>query len=242
MTRIAFEPAYLLHHRPYRESSALLEVFSASRGRVGIVARGARAPKSRWRSLFQPFRRLLLSWTERGELGTLSGAEADGPPLALPGPAVFTGWYVNELVLRVLARHDPHPALFEAYAATLAALAQLVEPAPALRRFEMVLLEQVGYGLQWPDAPDPAAWFEYDADGGVRPCARHPGAVRGRSLIDLAEGRLESAQTLRDARRLLRDALAPHLGATPLHTPRVLRALHALEAEDLDGTEKPALA
>lgn len=226
MTRVQLEPAYLLHHRAYRESSVLLEVFSPARGRAGIVARGARSARSRWRSLFQPFQRLLLSWSERGELGTLTAAEADGPPVPMAGETVFSGWYVNELLLRVLTRHDPHPALFDHYAGTLVALAG-GSGAGALRHFELRLLEELGYGLQLPDRLDPDGWYEYDAESGARACARGEAALRGSSLLDIAAGRLDSPQTLRDARRLLRTALAPHLGDRPLQTPRMLRALHA---------------
>lgn len=226
MTRVQLEPAYLLHHRAYRESSVLLEIFSAGRGRVGLVGRGARSPKSKWRSLFQPFQRLLLSWSERGELGTLTGAEADGPPAPLGGEAVFSGWYLNELLLRTLTRHDAHAELFDHYATTLGELSAGATPA-SLRRFELRLLENLGYGLPLTPDLDPAGWYDYHAETGARPCGPQPGAIRGTSLLDLAAERFDSPQTLRDARNLLRAALAPYLGDRPLQTPRLLRALRA---------------
>src|ERR1051326_3923159 len=121
MLRVQLEPSYLLSVRPYRETSALVEALTRGYGRIGVVARGARGPKSRLRGVLQPFRRVLLSWSERGELGTLSAAELEGgvPP---DGEAVLSGWYLNELLLRLLPRRDPHPEVFDDYAAALAAL------------------------------------------------------------------------------------------------------------------------
>lgn len=229
MNRVALEPAYLLHQRAYRETSVLLEVFSASRGRVGLVARGVRSAKSRSRSLYQPFRRLLLSWVERGELGTLTAAEADGPAAALSGDAVFSGWYLNELLLRVLARHDPHAPLFEEYALALESLSAATD-ASVLRRFELRLLENLGYGMHWSPTLDPQGWYQFDAESGPCACAEQAGAYRGASLLDLAAGRFATPESLRDARRLLRTALAPHLGDKPLQTPRMLRALKNMGA------------
>lgn len=226
MNRVALEPAYLLHQRAYRETSVLLEVFSANRGRVGLVARGVRSAKSKSRSLYQPFRRLLLSWVDRGELGTLTGAEADGPAVVLAGDAVFSGWYLNELLLRVLARHDAHSSLFNEYASALDALAGSAN-AGVLRQFELRLLENLGYGMHWSADLDPQGWYQFDAETGPCACAEQPGAYRGASLLDLAAGRFETQEGLRDARRLLRAALAPHLGDKPLQTPRMLRALKA---------------
>lgn len=231
MNRVQLEPAYLLHHRAYRESSVLLEVFSVRHGRLGIVARGARSARSKWGSLFQPFQRLLLSWSERGELGTLTGAEADGPPAPLSGEAVFSGWYLNELLLRMLTRHDPHPVLFDRYAQALGGLAGPASPA-VLRQFEMGLLEDLGYGLHLPPDIDPDGWYAYDAEAGASACKPGEGGLRGSSLLALVAGRLDSPQSLRDARALLRAALAPHLGGKPLQTPRLLRALRAAGTSD----------
>src|SRR3546814_20495683 len=115
-TRVVLEPAYLLNRRLYQDSSLLLEAYTRNHGRVGLVARGARGPKSKLRGVLQTFSPLLLSWSTTGELGTLTGAEAAGPPLLLSGERIFHGWYLHELLMRLLPRQDPHPALFEAYA------------------------------------------------------------------------------------------------------------------------------
>ena len=229
MRRVRLEPAYVLSARPYRESSALLEVFTAGHGRAGLVARGARGTRSRLRGLLQPFQRLLLSWTDAGELGTLSAAEADGPPAMLEGEAVFSGWYLNELLLRMTARRDPHPALFDDYAQALEALcgaspvaaAGVIErnrmsPAlvlgASLRCFEKRLLAELGYGLHLPEDLAPDRWYRYEGDGSLRLAEPGPASYRGACLHALAREQFDSEEQLHDAQRLLRDALAPHLG------------------------------
>lgn len=229
MKRVQLEPGYLLAVRAYRETSALLEVFTAAHGRTGLVARGTRGPKSKLRGLLQPFQPLLLSWSERGELGTLSTAEAAGAPVALTGEAVFSGWYLNELLLRLLARHDPHPGLFEAYQRTLHVLVD-ADPARALRRFELQLLSELGYGFHVPEDLATDRWYGYDPEGGLRIAEPGPESYRGSSLRALADESLETAESLSDARRLLRAALAPHLGGRALRTPELLRALRAATA------------
>lgn len=242
MKRIAIEPAYLLSLRPYQETSALLEVFTAAHGRVGLVARGVKTAKSRLRGLLQPFARLLLSWVERGELGTLTGAEVDGSgaatpgasagdynsfstPAGLRGEAVFSGWYLNELLLRLLVRHDAHPVLFKWYADTLNSLTTPRGPA-GLRLFEKHLLQELGYGLHLPESLPADAWYGYDSETGPHPAAaRSDTSYRGASLLALAHETLDTDESLRDAKRLLRAALAPHLGDRPMETPRLMRAL-----------------
>ncbi len=169
--------AYVLHQRPYRESSALLEVFAESHGRVGLVARGVRSPKSRQRGDLQPFRPLRLSWSGRGELGTLTGVESDGPSVALHGAALYSGFYLNELLVRLLARHDPHPRLYAQYRASLVQLGLASDIEPVLRIFEKRLLEEIGYGLlldhevRHGEAVQPDAWYDYHLESGPVPVA-----------------------------------------------------------------------
>lgn len=233
MKRVPLEPGFLLSVRAYRESSALLEAFTPEHGRVGLVARGARSPRSKLRGLLQPFQPLLLSWVEGGELGTLTGAESAGAPVALAGEAVFSGWYLNELVLRLLPRRDAHPALYEGYARAMAAL-PAGTPARALRLFELQLLAELGYGVHVPDDVDADRWYGYDPEGGLRVAEPGPRAYRGSSLRALADERLDDEDVLRDARRLLRAALEPHLGGRALRTPEMLRALRAATAGDAE--------
>lgn len=226
MRRVQLEPAHLLSVRPYRETSALLEVLTAGHGRIGLVARGARGARSKLRGLLQPFQPLLLSWSDGGELGTLTGAEAGGAPAGLAGEAVFSGWYLNELVLRLLPRRDPHPALYEAYVHALGALAA-PEPAKALRLFELHLLAELGYGVHVPDDVAPEGYYGYDPEGGLRLAEPGPDSYRGASLRALADEALETEESLRDARKLLAAAIEPHLGGRPLRSREILRSLRA---------------
>ena len=110
--RVLLQSSFVLHRRPYRDTSLLLEVFSQEYGRLGLVARGAVSPRSRWKGLLQPFAPLLLSWSGAGELATLTAAEEAGCPIPLPPHRVLAGLYINELLLRLLPRLDPHPGLF----------------------------------------------------------------------------------------------------------------------------------
>jgi DNA repair protein RecO (recombination protein O) len=224
---IELEPGWLLAQRPYRDSSQLLEVFTSSHGRVGLVARGVRTPKSRLRGVLQPFAPLLLSWQAGGELGTLRSAEAGGHAVTLHGERVFHGWYVNELLLRLLPRDDPHPYLYAVYETLLPQLAgSVIEAEIALRLFEKRLLADLGYGLRLPEALDPQARYRYEAEiGAVRDAAAGERGYAGTSLIALREERLDEITARRDARRLLRAALRVQLGDRELESARLLRQL-----------------
>jgi DNA repair protein RecO (recombination protein O) len=231
--RIDFEPAHLLVQRPYRETSELIEVFSREHGRVGLVARGVRGPKSKLRGVLAPFQPLLLSWTERGELGTLAGAEVAGTAIAFEGDRIFHGWYLNELLLKLLHRDDPHPELYDDYVAALAKLAASAQEAEvALRVFEKRLLEQLGYGLPLDAEFDALRWYRLDAAlGFVETVTGEPGACLGASLAALRDEQLADRVALADARRLLRRALEPHIPYASLRTPRLLRELRASRVE-----------
>ncbi len=230
MTHTArLEPAYLLATRPYRDTSLLLEAYSAAHGRVGLVAKGARGPRSRLRGVLRPFVPLLLSWRATGELGTLTGAEAQAPGIALAGERVFYGWYLNELLLRLLQRHDPHAALYAIYAAVLPELAGTEAQAQtALRLFEMRLLAEIGYGLLLPAELDPQRCYRYDWERG--PLAASEGYA-GASLIALRDARLDDETSRRDARHLLREAIRRQLGGRELQSAVLLRQLRARRAD-----------
>ena len=227
---VELEPGWLLAQRPYRDSSQLLEVLTASRGRIGLVARGVRTPKSRLRGVLQPFTPLLLSWQSGGELGTLRSAEARGHAVVLHGERIFHGWYLNELLLRLLPRDAPHPYLYAVYEALLPQLAgTAVEAETALRLFEKRLLADLGYGLRLPDTLDPLRHYRYDADLGAVEEDGSAGdqAYDGASLIALREERLDEPAARRAARRLLRAALRVQLGDRELESARLLRELRA---------------
>lgn len=230
-SRVQLVPGYVLHLRPYRESSALLEVFTESHGRLGLVARGVRAPKSRQRAELQPFRPLKLSWSARGELGTLTGVEADGRAPALRGSALYSGFYLNELLVRLLARHDPHPQLYALYRSSLQRLAAEAQVEAVLRRFEKRLLEELGYGLlldceaQHGAAVEPQRYYDYHLESGpVAVQADAQGFIfRGASLLALAREDLSAPEVLQDAKRLMRAALNLYLGGKPLKSRELFR-------------------
>jgi len=232
--RIQLTAGYLLHQRPYRESSVLLEVFTEEFGRLGLVARGVRSARSRQRGELQPFRALRLSWQARGELGTLTGVEADGAAPMLRGRTLYSGLYLNELLMRLLARHDPHPGLFARYADALRSLAVAPEVEPVLRLFELSLLQEAGYGLQLDCEADSGEAlqadriYDYHLESGpvVSKAGAAPGFVfRGESLLAMARGDLSSADVLRDAKRLLRSALKLYLGDRPLRSRELFEPL-----------------
>jgi DNA repair protein RecO (recombination protein O) len=230
--KVLLEPAWILHHYPYRDSSLLLEVFSREHGRLGIVARGARASKSRWRGLLQGFRPLLLSWSQRGELGTLTAAEIrNGMPV--PGTRhLMSAWYLNELLMRLLTRHDPHPRVFAAYEQALQDLDAAEQP--TLRVFEKQLLQELGYGLlldHEAESGQPVtadALYEYRLESGPVACEarRDTGLyLRGSSLLALHEERLTDTAACQEIKHLMRAVLSLYLGARPLRTREVLRQM-----------------
>ena len=227
------EDAFVLHARPYQETSQILEVLSAGHGRVGLVARGARRPTSRWRSVLQPFLPLRLSWAGRGALYTLRGAEAASFAQALDGVALMGAFYLNELVLNFVRRGDPHPGLFIAYSHALAELRTGGDPEPALRRFELQLLAEVGYGLNLDhdvlnDVPlDPAGLYEYRLEQGPVPVAGGGTALAltGAELLAIGRGELSSPECLQAAKRLLRAVLAHHLDGRTLKTRAVMASM-----------------
>ena len=230
--RVLLQPAFVLHRRPYRDTSLLLEVFSQDHGRVGLVARGAAGSRSRLKGLLQPFAPLLLSWIGAGELATLTAAEDAGRPIPLPPQRVLAGLYVNELLLRLLPRLDPHPGLFAAYPLLLAELAAAPGEEPPLRRFEKRLLEELGYGLTLDceamnGTPIVAEeQYCYVLDRG--PLAASPSKVgvpiSGQGLLALRDGSLNDPTVLREVKRLTRAALAVQLRGRALKTRELYRA------------------
>lgn len=219
--RVELEPAFVVHARPYRETSLLLEALTARHGRVGLVARGARGPRSRLRGLLQPFQPLLIGWSGGGELRTLAAAEPAGPPRTLHGRALLGGLHLNALVCVALAREDPHPEVFAAYHETLDVLAREAAGAGwALRRFELRLLGALGYAppLRRDVEGRPVeagVLYTYEPERGpVR--GRIPGVgpvIRGETLLALADGDPPPEAMAGEARRLTRALLERHLGA-----------------------------
>ncbi|MEE8496418.1 MAG: DNA repair protein RecO [Xanthomonadales bacterium] len=223
--RFTLEPAYILHSRQYRESSLLLEAFSREHGKVGLVARGARGAKSRWKNMLQPFRPLLLSWNQRGELGTLTGADQVASPPALVEESLFCGLYANELMVRFLYRSDPHPGLFDYYRHLLTQLAAGEQPQPLLRIFEKQLLQSAGFGLQLDQEYGSdrvilaEAWYSYQPEAGPVRCERGQEndvqLISGSALLALKSEQIEDRH-LKELRRLMRRLIRNHLGDKPI--------------------------
>ena len=239
--QVSLEPAWILHHYPYRDTSLLVEVFSRQHGRIGLVARGARSAKARWHGHLQIIRPLLLSWSMRGELGTLTGVESCKPAKLLPGRKVLSACYLNELLMRLLTRHDPHPDLFVAYEQAIQDLESAEEP--VLRMFEKRLLQALGYGLLLDHEADsgapvvPDGWYEYHLERGPVPCAQTKAdgiCLRGSSLLALENDSLADGQACKEVKRLMRAALGLYLGSRPLKTREVLRQLSSLSQAALN--------
>ena len=222
--RITLEPAYILHSREYRDTSRILDVFSANHGRLTLFARGARGPKSKLASLLMPFRPLLVSWSGRGDAAQLTGAESQGEAAPLPARQVLSGFYLNELILTLTTRHDPQPQLFEDYAGALRRLAAGTAPEPALRVFEKRLLAGLGYGLEF--SVDARMHYQFRVGQGLAEVREDaPGAYSGRCLLALQEEDLRDAESLDVARRVLRQALDQCLEGRELRTRTVARSM-----------------
>ena len=223
--RVSLQPAYILHTRPYRNTSKLLEIFSRDYGRCTLVARGARKGQSRVHSSLIPFVPLLVSWQGGGEVQTLTGAESEKSPLSIFGNRLLNGFYLNEILLRLLPKGDAHPLLYSAYADALSDLAVTQSEEVVLRYFEVLILRELGYGLLLDcDAEtgveiQPNSVYCYDFEKGpVHAGTGYKNGVMilGKTLLALNSGDLLEPDVLKEAKMLMRMALAQHLGDRPL--------------------------
>ena len=231
------QEGYVLHTYPYKETSLIVEVLARRFGRVALLARGARRPRSAMRGVLLSFHPLELSWSGAGELGNLLSAEWAGGLAPLGGRGLMCGFYLNELLLRLLPRDDPHEALFDAYAGSLKALAAGEPHAAVLRAFEKRLLAELGYALVLErdassGAPiDPGRRYIYEPERGPIPANGTGGAdlsVSGRTLLDVAADDYARAETRDEARVLMRTLIGQRLHGQTLHTRTVLLELNEL--------------
>ena len=230
------EPGFVLHAYPYKETSLIVEAFTRRYGRVGLLARGARRPRSMMRGVLLAFHPLHLSWSASAELGTLMRAEWGGGQKALAGIGLMCGFYINELLLRLLPREDPHERLFDAYAAALENLSIEKSQAPVLRSFERRMLAELGYApvldrdAASGAAIEPARHYTYEAERGPVETRRANGdsVISGRTLLDMAADNYDDSRTRDEARRLMRALIAERLGGQALHTRAVLSELQDL--------------
>ena len=230
--RVALTPGYLLHHRPWRDTSRILEVLTREHGRLTLFARGVRGPKAKLAAVLRPFQLLLLSWSGRGEAPQLTGAERAATAAALPHGSLLAAFYLNELVLKLTTRHNALPELFDHYHDTLEQLRGGAPLEPALRVFEKRLLEVLGYGLDLAAEArsglplEPDAYYDFHPGVGlVRARGSAARALYGHSLLNLARESLRGERELEDARRVLKAALGACLEGRPLATPLVARAM-----------------
>jgi len=232
--RVSEEPAFVLHAMPWRETSLIVDLLTRDHGRIACVAKGAKRPRSALRGVLLSFQPLSIGFSGRQELRTLTAAHWLGGMGSPQGDGLLCAFYLNELLVRLLPRDDPHPALFDAYAQAVLALSFEGPPEACLRRFEWRLLREIGYAMD----------LERDADQQpVRPELRYsmlPGRgflatdsgeaaeFCGHTLLDMAAERYDSARTLAEAKRLTRTLLARHLDGQVLKTRQILMDLHKL--------------
>ena len=234
--RVANQPAFVLHSYPYKETSLIVDVFSRDHGRVALVAKGAKRPHSRLRGVLQTFQPLSLGWSGKSEVRNLIAAEWLGGMLPLEKAALLCGFYLNELLVKFVARDDPHPALFNHYVEALNRLAHDETAAIVLRRFELVLLKETGFaGDIGIDAENrepvkPDAWYVVDPERGPRPARLSDTSPRvsGKTLLDMQRGDYSDATTQSQSKFLMRFLLAHHLGGVPLNTRQILLDLMQL--------------
>jgi DNA repair protein RecO (recombination protein O) len=238
--RADHEAGFVLHTYPYKETSLIVEAFTRRFGRVSLLARGARRPRSAMRGVLLSFQALSLSWSASTELGNLIGAEWSGALRPLRGRGLMCGFYLNELLLRLLAREDAHEALFDHYDAALLRLAAGTDFASILRNFEKRMLAELGYApLLERDAAsrpiDPAARYVYEPERGpmllnnsLNNSISKQTSVSGQTLLDVAADDYERAQTRDEARMLMRTLITQRLHGQELHTRAILRDLSDL--------------
>jgi DNA repair protein RecO (recombination protein O) len=233
--RVNSEPGFVLHTWPFKETSLIAEVFTRLHGRVALMVRGARRPRAATRGLIQPFTPLLLSWFGKNELRTLHEVEWQGGVLPPQGEAMMSGFYLNELLMKLLPRDDPHEALFMHYQEALSRLGDRGAQAEVvLRRFETRLLAEIGYAATFSRQAetgrpvDAQQLYVFEAERGPYAYSedRTGVPISGQSLLDMAGDHFDSTQTLQEAKRLMRYLIAHHLGGKPLYTRQLLLDLN----------------
>ena len=228
--RVGGQPAFVLHSYPYKETSLIVDMFTRDYGRVGLVAKGAKRPHSALRGVLQTFQPLQAAWSGKAELRTLIGAEWVGGMLPLERTALLCGFYLNELLVKLIARDDPHPVLFDHYVAALNQLAH-DEPAPVvLRKFERTLLKETGVAADLTRCTSTRAPVDAGTDYVVDP-ERGPRLVRaadswpvvcGKTLLDMEREDYSDPLTQAQGKQLMRFLLAHQLGGQPLNTRQIL--------------------
>ncbi len=236
------QPVFVLHTYPFKETSLVVELFSRDFGRVAAVAKGARRPRSAMRGMLQSFQPLTAAWSGKNELRNLHSLEWGEGLLLLQGQALMCGFYMNELLLRLLPREDAHETLFDFYAQTLRSLsatqAKSQDTPITLRRFELRMLQEMGYAVPLGEDEagkeiEPARSYFYIPERGacdLRSKDRQQNGVQlsGKTLLDMAQDVYSEAQTQQQSKQLMRVLLGHYLGDKPLHTRQLLIDLQEL--------------
>lgn len=228
--RILQQPGFVLHSYPYKETSLIVDVLSRDHGRIALMAKGAKRPHSKLRGVLQTFQPLSLGWSGKAEIKTLTSAEWVGGLLPLEKSALLCGFYLNELLIKFLARDDPHPVLFNHYVATLNQLAH-GEPEPiVLRKFEKILLRETGFSgdltrcVSTGETVEPEQMYVVDPERGPRPSnpADTSPHISGKTLLDMEREDYSDVTTQTQSKFLMRHLLSHHLGGTQLNTRQIL--------------------
>lgn len=230
------QPVYVLHTYPFKETSLVVELFSRQFGRVAAIAKGARRPRAAMRGMMQAFQPLEATWSGKAELKNLHGVEWRGGLHVLQGQALICGFYLNELMLRLLPREDPHETLFDHYEEALRQLTRDQQQSLVLRRFEKRLLQELGYAFPLEheaesDVPvDAAEVYSYAPERGpVRQRGGQSGVqLHGQTLLDMARDDYSNPQTLLQSKQLMRILVSHYLGEKPLYTRQLLIDLQQL--------------
>jgi DNA repair protein RecO (recombination protein O) len=237
--RVEQQPGLVLHSYPWRETSLIVEAFTRDHGRMALVARGAKRPTSQFRGLLTPFAPLLLSWSGRNEIKSLVRTEWCGGLAPMRGEALLAGFYLNELLVRLLARADPHELLFARYVEALATLAARESGRDSvLRAFELDLLRETGHAPAFDHTADgaplePEALYRVDAERGLVPIVhgdpdREAACLRGSSALAMARNDFSSPVVANHSKLVLRHLIRYHLNGQPLNTRRILHDLRQL--------------
>ncbi len=229
-TKVAGQPAFVLHSYPYKETSLIIDLFTRDFGRVALIAKGAKRPHSQLRGVLQTFQPLSSSWVGKSELRTLTEAEWVGGMLPLEKTALLCGFYLNELLVKLLARDDAHPRLFDHYVATLNQLAHNEPPPIVLRKFERALLKETGVAAELTRCTETRravqadVVYVVDPERGPRPerAADPWPRVAGKTLLDMEREDYQDVATQAQSKQLMRFLLAHHLGGAPLNTRQIL--------------------
>lgn len=226
-----WQRAFVLHSRPYSETSLLLDFFTEGEGKIRLLAKGARRNRSPLRGCLQPFTPLLIRWGGKGEIKTLINADPVSLALPLTGTVLYSGLYLNELTARVLEFGTPYSSLFFDYLSCLQILAASEHtPEFALRRFELALLSYLGYGVDFlhcagsgEPVSDTMTYRYREEKGFIGSLVVDQLSFTGKQLKALASREFPDADTLKAAKRFTRLALKPYLGGKPLKSRELFR-------------------